>query len=50
MFFWKNKTGLIECAKKSGSTVEEVTKIVNGGSNGLKKRKEYYKECKEVFK
>ena len=45
----KSKTGLIKCAKKKTATVKEVTKIVNGGSNGLSERKEYYKKCKNIF-
>lgn len=50
VFFWKYKTGLISCAKKKSTTVSEITKIINGGTNGLKERQEYYKKCKEVFK
>lgn len=49
VFFWKFKSGLVKCAKKKSTTVEEVTKIVNGGSNGLSERKKYYKECIKIF-
>ena len=41
---------MINYAKKKGTTVSEITKIINGGDNGLKERKEYYIKCKEVFK
>ena len=34
----------------SNPTVEQVTKRVNGGYNGLAKRKSYYEKCKNIFK
>ena len=49
VFYWKNKEGLFKCSKKKGATVEQVTKIINGGTNGLDERKKYYKMCKDVF-
>ncbi len=36
--FLQFKHGLVERAKKSSATVEEVTRIINGGTNGLSER------------
>ena len=33
----------------SGYTVEQITKRVNGGYNGLADRKKYYEKCQKVF-
>lgn len=34
----------------NGATVEQITKRVNGGYNGLDDRKMYFEKCKNVFK
>ena len=33
----------------NGGTVEQVSKRVNGGYNGLEDRKYYYKRCSDVI-
>ena len=50
-WFWavyKNNFGLHQKAK-DGASVEAITKIVNGGDNGLEKRKKYYNLAKSIF-
>jgi len=54
LWYWK-KSGLNELADKdNGSNGEEIvrqiTRKVNGGTNGLAQRKEYYRKFKKVFK
>ena len=46
-FWWKNNrmNDLID----KGATVEQVTKRVNGGYNGLEDRKHYYRRCQQVI-
>ena len=34
----------------NGATVEQITKCVNGGTNGLADRKMYFERCKTIFK
>ena len=47
-WWWGNNNMNSLC--DSGASVEQVTKRVNGGYNGLSKRKSYYTKCKEIFK
>lgn len=46
-FWWKR--GLNKLVD-SGTTVEKITKIINGGQNGLIERKEFYKRAIESWK
>ena len=46
-FWWKR--GLNKLVD-SGATVEKITKIINGGQNGLSERKEFYKRAIESWK
>lgn len=45
-FWWKN--GLNKLVD-SGATVEQITRKVNGGENGLKERMTYYDRAKKVI-
>lgn len=47
-FWWMNNKMNALCDKNP--TVEEVTRRVNGGLNGLPDRKKYYNRCLEVIK
>lgn len=47
-FWWDNNNMNTLC--DNGTTVQEITKKVNGGYNGLKERQRYYDKCVEVFK
>lgn len=46
-YFWmkNNLNSLID----SGATVKDVTKVINGGLNGLVDREKYFKRCCEVI-
>ena len=46
-FWWKR--GLNKKVD-SGYTVEQITKIINGGYNGLKERIEFYNRAKNIIK
>ena len=46
-FWWKR--GLNKLVD-SGATIEKITKIINGGQNGLADRKEFYKRAIEAWK
>jgi len=46
-FWWKN--GLNHLAD-SGATVKAITKVVNGGQNGLVEREEFYRRACEAIK
>lgn len=47
-YWWMNNNMNSLC--DTNPSVEEVTKRVNGGLNGLKDRKKYYSRCLEVIK
>jgi putative chitinase len=47
-FWWKNNQMNADCDK--GASVEQITKIVNGGYNGLEDRQHYYDRALEVIK
>lgn len=47
-WWWSNNNMNKLC--DGGATVEQITKRVNGGYNGLAERKKYYNKCKEIFK
>ncbi|MCR3758752.1 FG-GAP repeat protein [Clostridium felsineum] len=47
--FWWKTNGLNELVD-SGASVEQVTRKVNGGYNGLSLRKQYYNECCDIIK
>ena len=47
-WFWE-KHGLNKLVD-SGATVEKITKIINGGQNGIVERKEFYKKALELWK
>lgn len=47
--FWWYSNNMNDLCDK-GASVEEVTKKVNGGYNGLAERKKYYNICAEIFK
>jgi len=47
-FWWMNNKMNELCDKNP--TIEEVTRRVNGGLNGLTDRKKYYNRCLEVIK
>lgn len=46
-FWWKH--GLNKLVD-SGTTIEKITKVINGGQNGLVDRKEFYKRATELWK
>lgn len=54
MWYWeKNKLNDIadkDDGKNGEEIVRQITRKVNGGSNGLAQRKEYYRKFKKVFK
>ena len=35
---------------EAGSTVIDITRIINGGEKGLAERMEFYKSCEKIFK
>lgn len=47
-YFWMVKK--LNALVDSGASVEDVTKVVNGGYNGLEDRKIYYRRCLDVIK
>ena len=47
--FWWKKNGLNTLCDKDDTTVEKVTKKVNGGTNGLEERKKYYNLACKIF-
>ncbi|MCX7746131.1 MAG: hypothetical protein N2645_04435 [Clostridia bacterium] len=47
--FWWDKNHMNDLCDK-GATVEQITKRVNGGYNGLDERRKYYRLCTEIFK
>ncbi|WP_458120752.1 glycoside hydrolase family 19 protein [Paenibacillus sp. Z6-24] len=47
--FWWHKNNMNSLCDR-GATVEQVTKRVNGGYNGLADRKKYYEKCLRIFK
>jgi putative chitinase len=54
MWFWKtnNLNALADKDDKSKNgeaVVEQITRVVNGGKNGLADRKYYYKRFKKEF-
>lgn len=46
--FWWQKNGMNTLCN-SGATVEQVTKKVNGGQNGLEDRKKYYEKACQIW-
>ncbi|CAL5971682.1 Chitinase [Hexamita inflata] len=46
--YWWYKNGMTAFCN-NGATVEQVTKKVNGGYNGLESRKAYYEKCVKIF-
>ncbi|WP_318729539.1 C39 family peptidase [Roseofilum sp. Guam] len=46
-FWWHNNRMNELCDR--GATVEEITRVVNGGYNGLEDRKNYYQKAKKIF-
>ncbi|CAL5995860.1 Chitinase [Hexamita inflata] len=46
--YWWYKNGMTAFCN-NGATVEEVTKRVNGGYNGLESRRAYYNKCVKIF-
>lgn len=47
-YFWM-KAGLNKKCD-AGATVKQITRIVNGGYNGLSDREHYFKRCEDVIK
>jgi len=47
-FWWSNNN--MNALVDTGATVEQITKRVNGGYNGLADRQKYYDKCCEIFK
>ena len=47
-FWWKNNRVNQDCDE--GASVLQITKIVNGGTNGLQDREDYYNKTLEVIK
>lgn len=52
MWFWAIQASVYTAADKNNGyrDVIEVTKVVNGGANGLNHRQEAYKQAEEIFK
>jgi putative chitinase len=46
-YFWY--THGLNAKADSGATVEAITKIINGGTNGLAERQTYYNKCLGIF-
>lgn len=46
-WFWWN-SGLNKKVD-GGATVEQITKVINGGKNGLSEREEFYKQAKKII-
>jgi predicted chitinase len=46
--FWWNNNRMNELCDR-GATVEEITRVVNGGYNGLDDRKNFYEKAKKLF-
>lgn len=46
--FWWNNNNMNELCDR-GATVEEVTRRVNGGYNGLEDRRNFYQKAKKIF-
>lgn len=47
-YYWNNRN--INATVDNGGTVEDVTRKVNGGTNGLQSRKNYYNKAAQVIK
>ena len=46
--FWWNRNNM-NALVDSGASVEKITRRVNGGTNGLSDRQQYYDKCVEIF-
>jgi len=46
-FWWKRKLNL---KVDNGATVDDITKVINGGYNGLEDRKQFYNRAIQVWK